>query len=156
MQPVCANWLPTGMDKNLKKRIFLYWEKSMLRNLPEFSLFPGKSIYIFPGEKVWFSDRDGCSRFIVLSPHPKGYNETGIELAWSKKGRFPELPSRPMPVTDKNAKMEEGSIRLTELRENGTGGTFLRVSDLNYQSVLDSLMEDLLSHGIAWLDKKIA
>ncbi len=67
--------------------------------IPQFEEFKLKSYYLWPGERAFrWVPVDGLHCFIILSPNPKGLDEFMIELAWSKRSRFPELSMRPTGI----------------------------------------------------------
>ena len=73
--------------------------RKIKENIPQFEEVKLKSYYLWPGERAFrWIPVDGLHCFIILSPNPKGLDEFMIELAWSKRSRFPELSMRPTGI----------------------------------------------------------
>ena len=73
---------------------------------PDYARQPaGPSPYAWAGETAWScAPEPGVLLWVMLVPSPKGYNEFGVELGWSRLGRYPRLsmrPSAPLPGPDR-------------------------------------------------------
>ncbi|MDR2016096.1 MAG: hypothetical protein LBP90_00575 [Burkholderiales bacterium] len=146
------------MEKGLLKTIKNYWISLMEKKLPHYLPYEEKVIYLWRDEKTWWFRKDNIALFVIFSPNPKGRNEFAIELGWSKKKRFPELPMRPFLSTKEEIanpeKYEEATFRITGLREHQDGlGGFIRISGKDYETVLDNQMKILLEQGVPYLEK---
>ena len=148
----------TLMEKGLSKTIKNYWASLMEKNLARYLPYKGKTIYLGRDEKTWCFQKDEIALFIIFKTNQKGASEFTIELAWSKKMRFPELPQRPSLVSkdelENPNKYEEATFRITEFNEyndNYLGG-FIRISSRDFESVLDEQMKILLEQGIPYLE----
>ncbi|CAI8838846.1 hypothetical protein [Methylocaldum szegediense] len=84
------------MRKEYGKALRDRFDREMKARLPTFKPFKSKSIYLFPGERVYHRILENPIHcFIILVPSRKDTDEFTIEIGWSKPGRFPELGMRP-------------------------------------------------------------
>lgn len=84
------------MRKEYGKALRDTFDREMKARLPAFKPFKSKSIYLFPGERVYHRIvREPIHCFIILVPSRKDTDAFTIEIGWSKLGRFPELGMRP-------------------------------------------------------------
>lgn len=89
------------MRKEYGKALRDTFDREMKARLPAFNLLRSKSMYIFPGERVYYRiPRDPIYCLIILVPSRKDTDEFTIEIGWSKLGRFPESlrPSLQLPT----------------------------------------------------------
>lgn len=103
------------MKKEYSKQLKKIFKETLVRKIHGASLFSEKSKYIFPGEIVFFLGGLGSSKsFVILIPNSKD-DEFTVEIAWSKKGRFPELGGRPNHLDERPEAVDEYSVRLPYL-----------------------------------------
>lgn len=154
------------------------FEKEMKSKLPQFELIKIKSVYIFPGERIFrWIPKSSLHCFIILSPSHKGYDEFTIEIGWSVLGRFPELSVRPSPVksADENIfSRSEFICRLTNLNPDITEWwkfdhiedpidmlfkESVPISTGKAQKVVKACVEDamdaIIRYGVPYLDRFI-
>lgn len=77
------------------------FDHEMKANLSTFQPFKTRSMYIFPGETLYYRVLKGSIHcFIILVPSQKDTDEFTIEIGWSNQGRFPECmrPSLELPT----------------------------------------------------------
>lgn len=144
------------MDKTLRTKLVLAFDKALTRQFSAFAQVKIKSMYIWPGETVWRREGAACSYFLILSPEAKGQsNAVTVELGWSRLKRFPELSQRPSLSTPAQlqaaASRDEGTVRIGSLCD----GSFdlLQVDEPGLQAVVDLLMEKLKVVGMPFLDQ---
>ena len=84
------------MRKELSKAVRTEFTAAMARRLPQFVPITIKSRYAWPGSRIfrWVSD-PSLHFFVELFFDPKGDDSFGVEVGWSRLGRYPEPPARP-------------------------------------------------------------
>ena len=84
------------MRKELSKAVRTEFTAAMARRLPQFVPVTIKSRYAWPGSRIfrWVSD-PSLHFFVELFFDPKGDDSFGVEVGWSRLGRYPEVPMRP-------------------------------------------------------------
>jgi len=170
------------MAKGSQKKIKAFWSELMNTHLPDYAPYTEKNDYLFNTEKAWWKSKEHMALLIIFSPSSKYTDQFCIELGWSKKKRFPELPVRPFISTREDisnpGKFEEATLRLhrinpethfsqASVHDEAIDITdpkaldqilqepvpdFAQYSDDNYQAVLEQQMQLLLKHGIPYLD----
>jgi hypothetical protein len=117
--------------------------------LPAFKPLQSKSMYLFPGERVYYRiPREPIYCLIILVPSQKDADEFTIEIGWSKLGRFPESGTRPSLQLPTAARTEfeqaEYVCRLSDLwtREDvwWRVGATAKLDILNPKDQLEALM----------------
>jgi len=112
------------MRKEYRRAIRERVAAGLERDLPAFKPVKIQSRVLFGGESVfrW----PACSQlhcFILLVPSPTGRQAFTLELAWSDKGRFPDVTSRPTvmvaPGDPPPIELEEAIVRLGALAGRG-------------------------------------
>ena len=105
------------MRKELSKAVRTEFTAAMARRLPQFTPVTIKSRYAWPGSRIfrWVSD-PSLHFFVELFFDPKGDDSFGVEVGWSRLGRYPELPARP-GIRDDGSKVEHW-VRLSFLESN--------------------------------------
>ena len=108
------------MRKELSKAVRTEFTAAIARRLPQFVPVTIKSRYAWPGSRIfrWVSD-PSLHFFVELFFDPKGDDSFGVEVGWSRLGRFPEIPARPGGREDL-AKAEHW-VRLSLLYSNVGG-----------------------------------
>jgi hypothetical protein len=136
------------MRKEYGKALRDKFDREMKARLPAFKLLKAKSMYLFPGERVYCrSPKESIYCVIILVPSRKDTDEFTIEIGWSKQGRFPELGMRPSgPPTPTRTEFGETEFvcRLGELwtREDvwWPFGTIVKFDPLNPKDQIAALM----------------
>lgn len=106
------------MQKKYSNQFKKYVPYFMNQYLPDFQIWQGDTIYLWPGEKAFYKKAsESLYLFIIFVPDKKGDNSFTIEVGWSKKSRFPELEMRPCPFPDFSEahEEEEFATRLTSI-----------------------------------------
>jgi hypothetical protein len=121
------------MRKEYTKALNNLFEKEMRERLPQFDLKKIKSTYLWPGEQPYlWSPLEDVHLYVILSPGLKGDDEFSLDIAWSKKGRFPEIGARaagtPLPGY-KEFESSKFACRLTTLANSQQ--EFWRLYDKN-------------------------
>jgi hypothetical protein len=97
------------MRKEYGKALRDAFDRQMKAKLPAFRPLKTESMYIFPGEQVYYRmPREPINCIIILVPSRTDTDEFTIEIGWSKLGRFPEC-MRPClePPTSARAEFEQ-------------------------------------------------
>ncbi len=84
------------MRKEYGKALFTEFSRLLRERAPEWKPVSIKSIYVFPGNKLfrWVPEEPNHC-YVILVPHHRGSDDFVVELGWSRLGRFPELHMRP-------------------------------------------------------------
>jgi len=108
------------MRKELSKAVRTEFTAAMARRLPQFVPMTIKSRYAWSGSRIfrWVSD-PSLHFFVELFFDPKGDDSFGVEVGWSRLGRYPEVPMRPGSREDV-AKAEHW-VRLSSFDSNVGG-----------------------------------
>ena len=70
-------------------------EKLVPDELPGYEFYSGNSEYVWSGEVVLATRREGVSFFVVFSPHTQDTRGFTVDVGWSRLNRFPEIDMRP-------------------------------------------------------------
>jgi len=120
------------------KSLFIEKIKS---SIPQATIWREKSDFIFPGESVFsLGNYLESTTFIIIIPNIKEDKFT-VELAWSTKGKFPELSVRPNDSLIKPREADEFSIRLSSLIDKAP--EFWSVSKPVYTDALDEILANM-------------
>ncbi|MDH3317564.1 MAG: hypothetical protein OER43_17585 [Gammaproteobacteria bacterium] len=107
------------MRKEYGKVLRSAFERQMKAKVPRFAAFKTKSMYVFPGERIFrWAATDSLHCFVIMVPSRKDTDEFTVEVGWSTHGRFPELGMRPSdsPSSDRvEFERDEFVCRMSEL-----------------------------------------
>ena len=129
------------MKKEYRKSLKKVFTKKLTEKVVDANLWSKKSDYIFPGEIVYsLENKYDASVFIILIPNQKN-DSFNIEIAWSKKGGFPELSVRPNSMFIEQKVADEYAIRLSCI--NGGADRFWMIPKEKFTDPLEEIIADM-------------
>jgi hypothetical protein len=116
------------MRKELSKALRAEFTAAMASRLPQFVPIKVTSRYAWPGSRIfrWVFD-PSLHFFVELFLDHKGDDAFGVEVGWSRLGRYPEVPVRPGWLED--AAKAEHWVRLSSFYSNVGGMWSLEASE---------------------------
>ena len=116
------------MRKELATAVRNEFAAAMAQRLPQFVPLIVKSRYAWPGSRIFgWAYNPSIHFFVELFFDPKGYDCFGVDVGWSRLGRFPEVAAR-MGFREDAGKAEQW-IRLPLLYSNFGGMWSLEAAD---------------------------